>query len=76
MRGTVLRLMEKPTAVPQATGSSIAAAGLEKRNSGRVREGMKVVIVGIVSGGNAAEQCCFYTDVRKMSRDAAMSCDV
>jgi hypothetical protein len=68
--------MEKPTAVPQATGRSIAAAGLEKRNSGRVREGMKVVIMGVVSDGNAAEQSCFYTDVEKMSRDAAVSRDV
>jgi hypothetical protein len=35
-----LRLIEKPTAVPQATGRSIAAAGLEKRNAGSVRDEM------------------------------------
>lgn len=39
-RRPILRLMEKPIAVPHATGRSIAAAGLEKRKVGRVREGM------------------------------------
>ncbi|KAH3908872.1 hypothetical protein HBI56_123570 [Parastagonospora nodorum] len=31
--------MEKPTAVPHATGSRIAAAGFAKRKLGRVKEG-------------------------------------
>jgi hypothetical protein len=34
------RLMEKPRAVPQATGSKIAAAGFSNRKLGSVREGM------------------------------------
>jgi hypothetical protein len=34
------RLMEKPMAVPQATGSRMAAAAFSKRKRGRVREGM------------------------------------
>ena len=38
--------MEKPTAVPHATGSRIAAAGFAKRKLGRVKEGMYDVIVG------------------------------
>jgi hypothetical protein len=37
--------MENPTAVPQATGSRIAAAGFEKRKLGRVKEGMYDVIL-------------------------------
>jgi hypothetical protein len=32
--------MENPTAVPQATGRSIAAAGFENRKLGKVRDGM------------------------------------
>jgi hypothetical protein len=32
--------MENPTAVPQATGSRIAAAGLLKRKLGKVKLGM------------------------------------
>jgi hypothetical protein len=36
----IVRLMENPTAVPQATGSRIAAAGFEKRKLGSVKEGM------------------------------------
>jgi hypothetical protein len=35
-----LRLMAKPVAVPQATGSSIATAGFSKTKLGRVSEGM------------------------------------
>jgi hypothetical protein len=42
-----LRLMEKPIAVPQATGRSMAAAGLEKRKVGKVREGMYEVMVSV-----------------------------
>jgi hypothetical protein len=38
--GTIIRLIENPTAVPQATGRSIAAAGFENKKLGRVREGM------------------------------------
>jgi hypothetical protein len=38
--GRILRLIENPIAVPQATGRSIAAAGFEKRKLGRVNEGM------------------------------------
>jgi hypothetical protein len=38
--GWILRLIENPIAVPQATGRSIAAAGFEKRKLGRVNEGM------------------------------------
>jgi hypothetical protein len=34
------RLMEKPMAVPQATGSRMAAAAFSKRKRGRVREGI------------------------------------
>lgn len=40
--------MENPTAVPQATGSNIAAAGLLKRKLGRVKLGMYVVMVGLI----------------------------
>jgi len=36
--------MEKPTAVPHATGSRIAAAGFSNRKLGSVREGMYAVI--------------------------------
>jgi hypothetical protein len=35
-----IRLMEKPIAVPQATGSSMAAAGFSNRKVGSVSEGM------------------------------------
>lgn len=36
--------VEKPIAVPAATGMRMEAAGLSKMKEGRVREGMYVVI--------------------------------
>jgi len=44
-----LRLQEKPTAVPNAIGSRIAAAGLLNTAAGSVMEGMKVVIVAFLN---------------------------
>jgi hypothetical protein len=35
-----VRLIEKPIAVPQATGNRMAAAGFSNRKLGSVREGM------------------------------------
>jgi hypothetical protein len=39
-RKKVIRLIENPIAVPQATGRSIAAAGFSNKKVGRVKEGM------------------------------------
>lgn len=43
-----LRRTENPTAVPNATGKRIAAAGLEKTAAGSVIEGMKVVMLTVL----------------------------
>jgi hypothetical protein len=43
--GHHIRLQEYPTAVPRAIGRRIAAAGLLNAAAGRVRDGMKVVIL-------------------------------
>lgn len=41
-----IRLVEKPTAVPAATGRRMEAAALSKMNEGRVRDGIYVVMMG------------------------------
>lgn len=43
-----LRRVEKPTAVPRATGTRIARAGEEKTFSGRVMEGMYAAMIAVV----------------------------
>jgi hypothetical protein len=55
--------MEKPTAVPQATGSRIAAAGFSNRKLGSVREGMYEVMF--------ARMLCFeHCQLRKRRSDS------
>lgn len=43
-----VRRTVKPTAVPNAMGSKMEAAGLAKTAAGRVSDGMKLVIVAIL----------------------------
>jgi hypothetical protein len=43
-----IRRTVKPTAVPNAIGSNMDAAGLAKTAAGRVIDGMKLVIVVIL----------------------------
>ena len=43
-----LRRTANPTAVPKATGNKIDAAGWAKIAAGRVREGIKVVMIAIL----------------------------
>lgn len=43
--GGCLRLFQNPTAVPNATGKRIEAAGCSNMTPGRVMDGMYVVIV-------------------------------
>lgn len=49
------RLVEKPTAVPRATGSSIELAGCSKMKAGRVIEGMCMAWMNLLRVSKSSE---------------------